>query len=807
MNNFLNQFPYSDFHEMNLDWIIRRVKELAIEMQEFTVVNKIAYADPIEWNITTQYPAFNIVYDEASARLMISKQPVPKGVSINNAAYWALVSPFKIDDEFSTTSINPVTNRAVTAKFNDVDSDIADLEAEDIAINGRIDTTNDRIDATNGNLAQEITDRTDADTALSNRINAADTNIANEAIARTNADIAINTRIDNLATLSEGSTTGDAELIDSRTGDTGIVYSSAGDAIRDQYSTNRNLIEGIYDAAVDKKESTVFSGYSASNTTAGNAKYPYVLNNNAILYQNCIVTKIKLNVSTAGPINIGLIKDSDVTSYDVTKLEIIDTLTLPTGLQNITLPTPIYVPYGYCLFMGIPADTIVWYVGSSGTNKGMSYNDSGTYVYTTGSTGVDITAIPLYDIKAKDDNNENLIIEMASKFTGNNEATIAAGVSGSNSSTSTNNGPYVLIQSTDVYKNALITKIKMDVATAGTVVIGYCPSDVIEDLYDVSDFTITNVLRTSTTGVQTFTLDNPFLIPSGCSFFISIPGANNSMKWKYGTGGATKGFYYVNTSTLVYTSSNSSIGIDIIGINIEKFESTYKGKTLSILGDSISTFSGYIPEGNVTYYPSGTVQYVSDTWWYKFMTALGMTLNTNNSWSGSKVSGSAASAGCGDRATSLGTTPDVIIIWMGINDFNNEVPLGTYDGKSAIPEDVTKFREAYGIMLNKVLTAYPTAEVWCCTLPQCERNDPSSVFPEINGNGVALATFNEAIIELSNAFGVKLLDHNKAGLTYQNMSVYNPDELHPNKYGHSLIANFDIREFDGLVRTRYPISD
>ena len=82
--NFLNQFPYSDFHEMNLDWIIKTVKNLAAEMHDFTVVNKIAYADPIDWNITTQYPAFNIVYDDASGRLMISKREVPKGISINN---------------------------------------------------------------------------------------------------------------------------------------------------------------------------------------------------------------------------------------------------------------------------------------------------------------------------------------------------------------------------------------------------------------------------------------------------------------------------------------------------------------------------------------------------------------------------------------------------------------------------------------------------------------------------------------------------------------------------------------------------
>lgn len=243
-------------------------------------------------------------------------------------------------------------------------------------------------------------------------------------------------------------------------------------------------------------------------------------------------------------------------------------------------------------------------------------------------------------------------------------------------------------------------------------------------------------------------------------------------------------------------------------------ESVYKGKTLSILGDSISTFSGQIPTGNATYYPRGDVSDVSNTWWKKLADALGMTILVNNSWSGSWVTtlSGDASAGCMTRCQSLhsgNVDPDVIIVWMGINDFNNEAALGTYDGKSAIPSDTTKFREAYGIMLNKILTRYKTSEVWVCTLPQMERNNDAG-FPEINENGVSLKDFNDAIVELADAFGVKILDHNKAGMTYQNMDTYTVDwdsstskGLHPNDAGHSLIANNDIRQMDNAVRKRY----
>ena len=155
-------------------------------------------------------------------------------------------------------------------------------------------------------------------------------------------------------------------------------------------------------------------------------------------------------------------------------------------------------------------------------------------------------------------------------------------------------------------------------------------------------------------------------------------------------------------------------------------KSAYDGKTLSILGDSISTFAGYIPTGNAHYYTGENcdVFSVNDIWWKKLIDALGMTLVVNESWSGSKVTTTSgdASAGCMTRCQNLGTNPDVIIVSMGINDFDTEVDIGSYDGSGAFPTDTTKFREAYAIMLNKILTKYQNTEVWVCTLPYDEQN-------------------------------------------------------------------------------------
>lgn len=91
LTQFMNKYAYTDFHELNADWMIRTMMELINQVENFVSLNAIKYADPIQWDITRQYEKNTVVIDPLTGTAYISVQPVPMGVALTNTDYWTVV--------------------------------------------------------------------------------------------------------------------------------------------------------------------------------------------------------------------------------------------------------------------------------------------------------------------------------------------------------------------------------------------------------------------------------------------------------------------------------------------------------------------------------------------------------------------------------------------------------------------------------------------------------------------------------------------------------------------------------------------
>lgn len=90
---FNTRWPYTNFHELNLDWILETLKKQDAAIADFISLNSITYADPLQWDITRQYPKNQVVLD-TNGDGYLSVQPVPVDVEISNTDYWTKIGNF-----------------------------------------------------------------------------------------------------------------------------------------------------------------------------------------------------------------------------------------------------------------------------------------------------------------------------------------------------------------------------------------------------------------------------------------------------------------------------------------------------------------------------------------------------------------------------------------------------------------------------------------------------------------------------------------------------------------------------------------
>lgn len=120
---FKNIYPYTDFHDLNLDWIINQVKQLETEIKDFVKLNTIKYANPILWNITMQYEANTVTIDGSTGNAYISTVAVPAGVSISNTDYWTGIYNYEARLEPIITELSEVSKTV-----EDLDVRVTNLE-------------------------------------------------------------------------------------------------------------------------------------------------------------------------------------------------------------------------------------------------------------------------------------------------------------------------------------------------------------------------------------------------------------------------------------------------------------------------------------------------------------------------------------------------------------------------------------------------------------------------------------------------------------------------------------------------------
>lgn len=148
-----------------------------------------------------------------------------------------------------------------------------------------------------------------------------------------------------------------------------------------------------------------------------------------------------------------------------------------------------------------------------------------------------------------------------------------------------------------------------------------------------------------------------------------------------------------------------------------------QGATYAILGDSYSTFEGWIPAQNVFYYPKpdfvDDVLAVEHTWWHQLMCRFNMQLVLNDAYSGSTVckhvrDGQPDSSSYVWRAKEFfsgSSKSDYIFIFGGTNDSWLDRVVGQVKFENRTEEELHCILPAFCEVLEHITGKNPESQV------------------------------------------------------------------------------------------------
>ncbi len=265
-----------------------------------------------------------------------------------------------------------------------------------------------------------------------------------------------------------------------------------------------------------------------------------------------------------------------------------------------------------------------------------------------------------------------------------------------------------------------------------------------------------------------------------------------SWGWQTGVVSQPVGLAQRSPSEFNFTDYSLETGQDAVAHHMymalhgDEVKEALKGKYVSVLGDSLSTYQGVSNSGstntttsvNNAYYNGGLLDKWEETWWGQVISRYDMKLLVNNSSSDSWLSKPDGNVKAGyERAKELaantgdlnGTTPDIVFLHMGTNDYVGNANLDT-------------FRTAYEKTLDTLLKMYPNVDIYCLTLT-----------PSVHVGNSRLEKFNGVIREIIEKYAdrsVYLVDiAKKSPLTIGNIVRYTYDGLHYDKMGFTMVAD------------------